>query len=412
MSQDNPEVAIIGAGPKAISLLCALKKRNINAIAYETGKPVSTWNSKFAGTSPTRTGMFFSDTINPQDSLVPSLSDYCSIHIGIDTDMFARDILPKEVLQQYYADVIKGNKLKVKTHTAIKRVDVIDDTFYIHTANEEKVSAKYLIDATGIVWAKVYPEWANDIDKNRVFHSIGHGILSNVKGKKILLVGGGHATPDIASRYCELGAHVTVTIRADKLKKSLLPYPEKYLSLNFQKMFRQKTPSAREKIIYNMNNCGPWVTPRSYSEFVNLLSNNQTTDGSIRLFNTTEVVTVTQKENTIHIELSNDLKENFDYVICATGFAWNLGNETSFRFNTSKNIARINSFPILNDVYESINFRNLYFVGYQAQLGPRGPIDSILYGSQATSAIIADSILEKMYHQEAKTSNSKVGQKS
>jgi cation diffusion facilitator CzcD-associated flavoprotein CzcO len=66
---------------------------------------------------------------------------------------------------------------------------------------------KYLVIATGPTNHKVFPAWAECLDKDICQHSIGHGIFGNVAGKNLLLVGGGHATPDIACRMWELGAN-------------------------------------------------------------------------------------------------------------------------------------------------------------------------------------------------------------
>ncbi|MDQ5821100.1 MAG: NAD(P)-binding domain-containing protein, partial [Actinomycetota bacterium] len=147
------DVAIIGAGPKGISLMCTLRSSgSADVVAFEAGQPVGTWDSSLAGTSSTRTGMYFSDTIVPGHSSVPPLATYATSHPLMDPDRIAADDMPKEVLQDYFREVIAADTLDVHTHTTVARIALDRGVFRLYGEGFE-TSARVVVDATGVVWS-------------------------------------------------------------------------------------------------------------------------------------------------------------------------------------------------------------------------------------------------------------------
>jgi len=345
--------------------------------------------------------MYFSDTMVLGESSVPSLVEFASQHPDMNEEMIRRDDLPKEVFQDYYRTIIREDRLPVLNSTTVVSVTLREDTrtFVVQTASGEEITSQVVVDATGIVWNKAWPEWTNELDKDRVFHSIGHGALSDLRDKRILVVGGGHATPDIATRMREQGAAVTVVIRSSKLKPHFLPYDQTYISPQFQQIYRACDHHAKYRLLRFVQKNGPWVTPRSYGEMLrNIHSNEEAGDGhGIEFVTSSEVVMALETSEGIEAHLSNGWTREVDYIICATGFLAKMPIDTSFEwrgFNTSKYL--VGGYPKVDDNYEWTACEGAFFAGYLAQLGPRGPIDSILFGTQESVARTTAGIVSRL----------------
>jgi thioredoxin reductase len=387
--------AVIGAGPKGISMLIQLQREFPNQfVGLETQAVVGSWESQYAGTSPTRTGIYYSDTIVPGKDIPWNLENFARSHPLMTKEMLEKDILPKEVLQDYYRMAADALNIQLFLGQAVTSIWNDGDIFHIQT-EEILFKVKYVIISTGPVNHKVFPEWASNLKAEVCQHSIGHGMFERVEGQKILLVGGGHATPDIACRMWELGASVTVVIRKEELKVNYLPYPDAYISPMYWSEYKDLSVPDKLAILHKLQKEGPWVTPRSYNEFMQTLHLSQNTEHPIEFFNGTFVTyAVIQKQDStenVEVHFHNGYKDVFDKVICATGFKANV-MELPFIDRSIWDGVVTEGLPHLNNDYSLKSMHNLFFLGYLSQLGPRGIVDSILHHSQYSISRISNSI--------------------
>jgi thioredoxin reductase len=402
MAPRDPDVdiAIVGAGPKGASLALHLYRRGVrNLVMLERDAAVGTWDSRYAGTSPTRTGMYFSDTVVPGDSDLGPLHHYARTHPGMSVELHQRDELPKEVLQDYYRDVLTSAEVPLSTNTSVAELSELrGGGARLLTTTGEELTARIVVDATGIVWSKNWPQWAKDLAPYRCFHSIGHGTLSVVAGRRILVIGGGHATPDIAVRLAERGALVTVVVRRSRLQQQLLPYGHQFINSTFQSTYRRSGPAARYRLLCHARRCGPWVTPRSFRDLVDFMRTpTPGSGGRVEVLLDCTVDVVRADDEAIHGHFSNGRRGSYDYVVCATGFSASLPTRTAFRWPPGFWRDRVlGGFPLVDDEYRLAGAPWAYVLGYLAQLGPRGPVDAILHDSQTTTAVIAESIMNSL----------------
>ena len=396
------DVAILGAGPKGVSLGVHLSRCGVrDLVVLERDIVVGTWRSAYAGTSPTRTGMYLSDTIVPGDCDISPLPRYAREHPDMDADAYAIDDLPKEVLQDYYRDAAAAAGVPVELGRTVMRVTPVAGGFAVLDGQGQEFTARCVVDATGIVWSKRWPRWSTRIPEDRCYHSIGHGVLGDrgdLTGARILVVGGGHATPDIAVRMAELGARVTMTVRNKRLQQQLLPYAHEFLSERFQRIYRRCDLPTRYRMLIHVHQSGPRVTRRSYEGLVDFLSRQGSGAGGhieVALGTTVEGVRVHGDE--IHTQLSNGWTRDFDFVICATGFHASLPHSAAYATPQGFWDNRVHGgYPIIDDRYRLRDEDSFFVIGYLAQLGARGPIDSILYDTQNTTRVVTAAVREAL----------------
>lgn len=385
---------VIGAGPKGISLLIELQRQLPGKfIGIESSAILNTWDSEYAGTSPTRTGMYYSDTLIGGPPIPWNLPQFAYRHPSMNKYMLARDILPKEVLQDYYRVAVNLARVKLFLRQPVVSIEYDGNKFWVST-NKLQIITKYVVIATGPANHKSYPKWAECIPSDLCQHSIGHGIFNNVTGEKLLLVGGGHATPDIACRMCELGANVTVVVRKPTLKVNFLPYPEQYIRPAHWTLYGQLSFQKKLEVLRRIHNEGPWVTPRSYQDFIHSIEASQNTTNRIEYRPGTVVLSCSMYRSQIKAVFNDGQYQCFDRVICATGFKPNV-RDLPFRDPSILDGVVSEGLPHLEKDYSLCRLPNLYFTGHFAQLGPRGIVEAILLYSQYTTHIIVESIKNK-----------------
>ena len=392
MISHDLDVLVVGGGPNGVALAARLDRSDVrDLLLVERGQLVDTWDSSLAGTSPTRTGIHFSDTITPGDSQVGSLADFAG---GVLTPrQLAEDELPKEVFQSYYRAVADAAGLRYRVGCAVEWVEPLGRGFRVQLSDGEQLTTRTVVDATGVVDSKRWPVWAADLPPERCHHSIGHGVLNSASGLRLVLVGGGHATPDIAVRMAENGSDVTVVVRKPRLQRQLLPYPREYLSGRFQAHYRHLTVHRRLLVLASMAQAGPWVTPRSFTDFTEAVS-RPAGRGSISVELSSYVRSARMGPGGIEVDLSNGSRIEVDHVICATGFQAALPDVGGLPLPPGTWSGRtLGGYPLLTDGYEVVGMPGYFLTGYLAQMGPRGPIDAILAGTAPTTDMVAGEIL-------------------
>jgi thioredoxin reductase len=393
MSGTDLDVAIVGGGPKGISLALHLWRAGIrDLVLIEKSALVGTWDSAKAGTSPTRTGIYFSDTVVPGDSEVGPLEVFARERLS-DAD-YARDHLPKETLQEYYQEATAAARVPVRVGVRVRQAEPLRAGYRLILDDGSELVTRCLIDATGVVHSKRWPWWVRELPPDRYWHSIGHGVLNDGPGRRLLVVGGGHATPDIAVRMAELGGRITVCIRNDRLRQHLLPYSEQFLNPSFQRAYRRFSPRQRHRLLWQIARRGPWVTPRSFRELVDFMTRQEGgPGGTIEVALNCQVEHARRRNDAIEVQLSNRQVCEVDGVICATGFQARVPEVTGFAMPNRFWAGRVmDGYPLIDDQYRLARTDDFFVIGYLAQLGSRGPIDSILYDSQTTTRSVAAAV--------------------
>ncbi|MDQ5822076.1 MAG: hypothetical protein M3540_11610 [Actinomycetota bacterium] len=201
----------------------------------------------------------------------------------------------------------------------------------------------------------------------------------------------------MAARMAERGAHVTVIVRRHRLTPHFLPYASQFLSARFQRAFAALSPTVKYTILRYVHQHGAVVTPRSYRDMLRVARRERQEPGTIELALGSEVVVAHERTDATRLFLTNGWTRDVDYIVCATGFSARLPSHTSVEWSGETGYEQvIGGFPLLHADYERQDLPCAFVLGYLAQLGPRGPIDSILYDTQSTVARIAAAIENRL----------------
>lgn len=342
------ENIIVGAGPSSLQLAYYFMKNNIPYIIYERedscasffnkyphSKKLISLNKKYTGKTNTDFNLRhdWNSLLNDENIL---FSDY--------TDK----LYPSAVfLYNYLNDFSKKLNLNIQFNTSISKICKDDNNKYVLTLDNDDntiVTCDKLIIATGIS-LPFYPNLVSNINKEEKHikhyadfpanYFINKETLETYKNKKILIVGGGNSSYELANilqNYCSniviLGSNKPLSIVSHyvgDIRSVYLPFLDTF----YLKSLNGIDVSNKELL----NNCK--IT-------------KDKTSGKYILLDMYEKNYYNQTKNLLE----------FDEIILCTG--WRFDNSI-FHFDVMLTIN--NKYPSVNYKYESVNNKNLFFIG-------------------------------------------------
>ena len=210
------EAVVIGAGPGGLATSRELKRRGIEHVVLERGDaPAHTW-------------------ANLYDSLVLHTGKHMSRLPGLKfpptAPLFPTRIEFVDYLRRYATTF----ELPVRTGADVSHVERTGSGWSIRTRAGEQFRARAVVVATGIASNPVIPEIQNrEKFGGRVRHSIEYRNPGDAKGRRILVVGAGNSSGEIASELSRAGARVTLAVRngAHIVPREVFGVPIQYISV-------------------------------------------------------------------------------------------------------------------------------------------------------------------------------------
>lgn len=346
------ENIIIGAGPAGVQLAYFFKKNNIKYIIFEKNDISCSFFNKY-----------------PHSQTLISLNkpftgkDNAEFNLRHDWNSLLNDdnLLFKDFSESLYpdaGDLVKyinhfSNKyeLNISYNCEVKTIQKNNDIYELTVNNDAvnntiNVSCKNLIMGTGLSIPN-YPSFEYiGCDKHKVKHYADYekgyfldsSNLEKYKGKKVMLIGGGNSSYELANilqSYCSnviiLGSSKELSIvshYAGDIRTKYLPFLDTFYlkSMNGIDSFDKNTKIT----IHNIDD----VTDKNYSKY-KLYSNT-----FLKYYRDTP-----------------DL-EFYDEIIYCTGWKF---NSDIFNFNVDKTLN--DKYPSIKYNYESTNNPHLYFIG-------------------------------------------------
>jgi len=332
---------ILGCGPAALQLGYYFEKQNISYIILEktdtcgsffTKYPISnnliSLNKKYTGEENKDFNLRhdWNSLLNDEDFLFSDLTD---------------ELYPSaEYLHTYLNEFSKRFNIKIKFNETVIKVDK-EKLQYKLITNDNIYYCSKLIVATGLS-KPYYPKnitVCNSIKINHYSDLNKIHFIENIKkytNKKVLLIGGGNSSYELANlleKYCS-----NVIILGSGKKLSIVSHyvgDIRSVYLPFLDSFYLKSLNGIDKLDKNV----------------------------------TCLITLENDLNSINYKkykFGNKLNEDyyhgklahFDDIIFCTG--WKFDNEIfNFKVSTINN----DKYPEINELYESVNNKNLYFIG-------------------------------------------------
>ena len=242
------DTLIVGAGPAGLATAAELARRAIPYRLVERGATLgSTW-----------------------ENLYDSLTLHTGRHMSTLPGMrYARgtSLFPsREEFLQYLRQYAARHALVVETDAEVLTVERAVAAWRATLSTGERIEARHLVMATGIVANPRVPELpGREAYAGRVLHAIEYRRPAEFVGKRVLVVGVGNSGGEIGSELARAGAGVTVAVRsgAHVVPRQLGPFPAQYLRSLVGKLPRPAQELVLGAIQRRMQRrFGPPVLPR------------------------------------------------------------------------------------------------------------------------------------------------------
>ena len=227
---------------------------------------------------------------------------------------------------EYLRAYARAHEIAVETRCSVHAVRRLDGRWIVE-ANGDRIPARAVVIATGIVANPVIPQFAGrdlfEAAGGHVTHSVEYRRPGPFMGRRVLVVGVGNSGGEIASELARAGVDVAVAVRsgANVVPLTLGGLPIQYLAT----VVRTLPRPAQERIVAAVRRLserrrGPPVLPvpaHSALDAIPLIGFNLVDEiraGRVRVRPGIAAFTGTGAR------FSDDTAESFDDVILATGF--------------------------------------------------------------------------------------------
>ena len=302
------DTLIVGAGPAGLATAAELSRRAIPYRLVERGATLgSTWENLY-------------------DSLTLHTGRHMSTLPGMrypgGTSLFPSRAEFLQYLRRYAAQ----HGLVVETNAEVCGVERDGDGWTATFATGERIGARHLVMATGIVANPRLPELpGREVYTGRVLHAVEYRRPAEFVGRRVLVVGVGNSGGEIGSELARAGAKVTVAVRsgAHVVPRQIGPFPAQYLRYLVGKLPRPAQERVLGAIQRRMQRrFGPPVLPRpphSALDAIPLIGFHLVDcirEGLVELRLAAPVAFTTEG-----VRFSDGSADGYDAVILATGYA-------------------------------------------------------------------------------------------
>ncbi|HEY4124342.1 MAG TPA: NAD(P)-binding domain-containing protein [Rhizomicrobium sp.] len=390
------DVAIIGAGPYALSLAAHLRETGLSFRIF--GKPLDSWREHMPSDMLLKSDGFASNLSAP--ALDSTLKAYCAQHelAYHDTDLPVRlDVFNAyaEAFQWRFVPNVEAKDVSVLERKGAEFALTLD--------TGEQLMARHVVLAVGITHFASMPEELKHIPKNFRSHSFHHRDPDQFYRRDVVVIGAGASAMDIASRLADCGASVRIVAREKKIRWhnppsarnvfSWLTQPSSGIGPGWRSLFCTKLPQLFHALPQALRlriarrHLGPapgWFTRARIEGRIPILLGNELVGAALR-------------GHKIGLTLARGSKEDeifCDHVIAATGYKTDMSRLSFVDQRLLREIRQVDNTPVLSAQFET-SVRGLYVVG-PAATNSFGPMMRFMYGSQYTSPLLARHLKKRL----------------
>jgi hypothetical protein len=388
---DSTDVAIIGAGPYGLSIAAHLKS---SAVPFRIfGQPMQNWLSRMPQGMHLKSDGFASSLYDPEGRL--TLRNYCA-----DKGLPYADLgkpVPVDVFSAYglafQAQMVPSLDLRM-----VAKLEHAGDGFVLTLDDGQSLRARRVIVATGISYYEHLPDEFNGLPRSLCSHSADNHDLTPYRGRRVLVIGRGASSTDIAALLVAQGALVQIVSREPvifhlppgKKPRSIwqrVRDPNFGLGPSFRSAVYTLLPGAfhflperlRQRIV--RRHLGPaavWFIRDQLVDRVPMHSGYQVQRAEAR--NGGVVVTFADREG-------KSLELQVDHVICGTGYRVALQRLPFLDGALRSRVRCEGATPKLSLNFES-SVPGLYFVGLASSVA-FGPLTRFALGAGYTARKIS-----------------------
>jgi hypothetical protein len=381
MMGDQP-VIIIGAGPYGLSIAAHLAKAGIKTRVF--GRCMETWATGMP------VGMFLKSAAAATDISDPdgqfTIEAFCALR-GIPYDPLEM-LLPVDLFTAYGHAFQRKFVPHLETQM-ITRLAEGRGGYEVTLDDGAVIRATHVIVATGIRRFGKVPEALASLPAAYLSHSSEASDLSHLRGKDVIVLGGGSSAADVAAALHRFGAKATMVARRGILKfppggkrrrwHHAIRAPMTPLGPGWNKVLAWKGPLLFHKMPAGFRT----EVVRRYLGPSPTLSVKETIEAHVRLLLKAQVMSADIVDGRVKLRIRQDGAESVvhaDHVIAATGYSIALDRLGFLDEDLVRSIACTAGSPTLSTTFESSR-EGLYFVGTPSAVS-FGPVMRFVCGTQ------------------------------
>ncbi len=360
-------VCVIGAGSSGLTVAKSLFEAGISFDCYEKG-------SKIGG-----------NWLYNNDNGVSSA--YQSLHINTSKQLMAFSDFPMPesypdyphhtLIYQYFEDYINrfGFREKIQFNTTVQKVEMLGTKRYlVHTDKFSPKEYTDIIVANGHHWS---PRWAEFDGKfsGTSSHAHDYKTYHGFENKKVLIVGIGNSSVDIACELSNVTSHVTISTRSGAyiIPKYLFGKPTDQISkppVSFAPLFIQRL-ALKLALMLNVGKQSNYGIPEPDRP---LLREHPTISQEILNkvgHGKVKIKPNIQKLDSRKVFFTDGTYGEFDHIVYATGY------DIRFPFFDDNFISVKNNEMPLYEYVVHPDYEGLFFVGFIQPLGAVMPLSEL-----------------------------------
>ena len=199
MAQEFIDVAVIGAGPYGLSVAAHFRRLGIAFRIF--GRPMDSWLAHMPKGMMLKSDGFASNIYDPESEF--SLARFCAerrIEYG-DTGIPVR-------LETFaaYGLAFKERMVPTLEDKLVSGVDRLPDGFLLRLEDGETLKARRVVLAVGITHFEHVPDSLANLPQEFLSHSGRHQDLEPLRGRQVVVIGGGASALDVAGLLHDAGA--------------------------------------------------------------------------------------------------------------------------------------------------------------------------------------------------------------
>ena len=381
MSSETCEVAIVGAGPHGLSAAAHLRSAHVETRIF--GKSMGFWETSMPQGMILRSSRQVINIAHPSRGLTINHFEQEN-NYRISTPLPLNDFIR-------YGRWYQSRVVPDLDRRQVRLIESHPKGFKLLLEDGESQQARRVIVAAGIATFAQWPQVFADMPHDMVSHTSEHCDFSLFRGRRVLIVGGGHSAMESAALLHEAGSEVEVIVRAARviwqdqhapwlksrftfLQPLLYPStgvgpPGFNLIIATPGLFRRLPASWQEWIANRSTGLGVagWLVPRLKEVPI-------TIGRSVRH--------VAREGDGIVVELNDGTKRRVDHVLLATGYKVDVARYDFLSGEVLQRVQRVNGYPTLGAGFES-TVAGMHFIGAPATLS-FGPICKFVLGTPYT----------------------------
>ena len=204
------DVAIVGAGPYGLSLAAHLRDLKVGHTVF--GSPMSFWLDCVPPGMELKSEGPSSDLFDPRREY-PIRAHYQTL----SRPFIGRVIVPAELFVGYGREFQKKYAPEVDTRR-VTNIARSEGKFVLRLEDTTLVRATRVIVATGIRDFAHVPESLSALPQEFITHSSMYGPVDQLRGRKVIVIGGGASAVDLAWSLHERGSDVSILCRQPAIK--------------------------------------------------------------------------------------------------------------------------------------------------------------------------------------------------